>query len=107
MRYVTPVDLWRTGWQVWMMAAEAQMVIGYRLLGMVGIWDTTRSETSRMVSEKQHAATRAARAVARAVASGKSPNDILAAAVMPVRARTRSNVARLAARGPRIVGPKP
>jgi hypothetical protein len=105
MRYVTPVDLWRTGWQVWIMAYEAQLVIGYRMMGMAGLWNTTRSETSRMVSEKQHAAASSVQAVASAMAKGKLPHHIVAAAVKPVRARTKSNVARLAARGPRRLGP--
>jgi hypothetical protein len=88
-----------------MMAAEAQLVIGYRMMGMAGLWNTTTTETSRMVTEKRHAGTRSVQAAAAAMASGKLPHQIVAAAVKPVRARTKSNVARLAARGPRLRGP--
>ncbi|HQU69398.1 MAG TPA: antibiotic ABC transporter [Albidovulum sp.] len=91
--------------QMTMMLAEANMVIFMRVCGLAGFWNVSASEKSRMVREKTHAAQASARAAGRAMAAGESPTAIAQAALDPVRRRTKSNVLRLARRGPGM-GPR-
>ena len=100
MKYGTPIDFWRGVVDLWMLGAETQTVMGYRLMGMAGLWNTAPSENNRMVSEKPEAMMRSARAAADAMAKGQAPHQIVAAAAKPLRAKTRANVARLSKRGP-------
>lgn len=86
--------------QMTMMLAEANMVILMRLWGMAGAWNVRPTENRRMVSEKAFAMQASARAAGRAIAAGESPAAIAQAALNPVRRRTKSNVSRLARRGP-------
>ncbi|MCO8145076.1 antifreeze protein [Rhodovulum tesquicola] len=95
------IEFWRVGWQMALMAQEAQMVIAMRMLGMGGLWATTPQETTRMFTEKAAAFTRAAMQGGQAAARGASPAGIAAEMVRPIRRRTRSNVTRLARRGPK------
>lgn len=97
----SPMDLWQAGVQLTMLGIETQMVIAYRLLGMSGVWAVAPSENERMVSEKAPAFAHAANAAMRAAASGKRPDEVLTAAVKPLRSRTKSNVRRLSRRGPK------
>ncbi len=82
------------------MMAEANMVVLMRMWGIAGFWNVTPRESTRMVAEKAAAAQASALAAARAAGRGASPVAVASAALKPVRARTRSNVARLAKRGP-------
>ena len=91
--------MWSAGLLWWRMTTEAQAVVGMRMLGMMGMWNTAPSEWQRMVAEKQTAAMRSGFAAARAAASGRSGPEVAKAAMRPVRARTRANVRRLAKRG--------
>ena len=84
-----------------MMVAEANAVIAMRLLGMVGLWSVTPAENDRMVSEKLEAFNRSAIAANHAAMSGQRPDQIAAAALKPVRQKTRANSKRLAKRGPK------
>jgi len=84
------------------MMAEAQTVIGYRLMGMAGFWSVTPSENSRMVAEKIPAFAASMRGGAMAAMSGKPPAQIIDAAVRPLGRKTRANSRRLAKRGPRL-----
>ena len=68
--------------------------------GMLNPTARTQSEMTRMVVEKRSAAIASARAAGRAAAQGKPPADVALAAIKPVRARTKSNAARLTRRGP-------
>ncbi|GAA0312622.1 Antifreeze protein, type I [Rhodovulum strictum] len=95
------VEFWRVGWQMALMAQEAQMVIAMRMLGMGGLWATTPHETTRMVTEKTAAFTRPAMQGGQAAARGASPVRIAEEMVRPIRRRTRSNAKRLARRGPK------
>jgi hypothetical protein len=98
--FFNPIQMMSLSIQTSMMMAEAQMVIAMRLWGMAGLWNTAPGEVSRMVREKQSAGIASAMAAGRAVSAGKNAGDIAMAAMKPVRARTRSNVSRLARRGP-------
>lgn len=93
--YQFAVAVARNNMQLAMMAAEAQMVISMRLLGMAGMWNVSAGEDRRMVAEKPLAFTRAAMAAWSAAMTGKGPEQIMAASIRPVRRKTRSNARRL------------
>ena len=85
--------------QVAHMLAEAQMVVGMRLMGMAGIWSVPQAEDSRMVSEKVQAVTRSATDAGAAMMRGETPDKITAAVIKPLRQKTRANAKRLGKRG--------
>lgn len=97
---MTPAQMINLSLKTGIMLMEAQMVIGMRMLGMAGLWRVTPSEATRMSSEKVSAATQSAIVASQAILSGKSPAVIAESALNPVARRTRSNVKRLAQRGP-------
>jgi hypothetical protein len=100
--FLNPMDGFRLWLQTALMMGEAQMIIGMRLMGMAGVWRVLPSENARMVTEKSQAAMAAALAGGRALAAGAGPHAVALAAMKPVRAKTRANVARLARRGPKL-----
>ena len=95
-----PAEIIRLQVKFGFMLAEAQMVIGMRLLGIAGMWRVTPDESTRMVSEKLSAAQESALAATRAVLTGKPPAVIADLALKPIRRRTSANTRRLARRGP-------
>jgi hypothetical protein len=97
---MTPAQMISLSLKTGMMLMEAQMVIGMRLMGMAGLWRVLPSETSRMSSEKVSALGQSAIATSQAIMTGKPPSFIAEAALKPIARRTKSNVKRLAARGP-------
>jgi len=97
---VSPLQAWQSGLQLATMLAEANLVVTYRVLGQMGLWATAPGEATRMVREKPGAFVQAAFAAARAAQSGKRPDQVLSAAVRPLGRKTRSNMHRLARRGP-------
>ena len=97
---MTPAQMINLSMKTSMMLMEAQMVIGMRMMGMAGLWRVQPSENARMSSEKVSAISEAAIATSQAIMSGKSPALIAEAALKPISRRTKSNVKRLAARGP-------
>ncbi|QIE42938.1 antifreeze protein [Rhodobacteraceae bacterium SC52] len=100
MNMATPIQTWQAGVQLATMLAEAQMVVTLRVLGQLGLWSVTAGENERMVSEKPEAFLKSANAVISAVHAGKRPDQVLSAAVTPLGRKTRSNMHRLAKRGP-------
>lgn len=96
----SPAEIYRLWLGTGLMLAEAQMVIGMRMLGMFGLWRVTPGENRRMVAEKLAAAAEAGLAASRAAATGRSPAQIGAQALKPVRRRTGANLRRLSRRGP-------
>lgn len=102
--FFNPAEMLRLGLQTSVMMIEAQMVIGMRLMGMAGGWRVTPSENGRMIAEKPSALLASMLAAGRAAAAGATPHGIALAGLKPVRARTRSNVARLVRRGPKLPG---
>ena len=84
------------------MLAEAQAVIAMRLMGMNGLWSVTKSENGLMFSEKADALTRSAIDASTAMMTGKRPDEVISAAVKPLRAKTRANAQRLGRRGPKL-----
>jgi hypothetical protein len=99
-------DLWRTQMTFFSLAAEAQTVIALRTLGMVGLWNVSHDEHSRMVSEKTEAFAQSAKATAKAIARGHRPDQIAMAGMKPLQRKTRPNVARLTRSGPKTTPPK-
>lgn len=97
---MTPMQMFSLSFKTGMILMEAQMVIGMRMLGMMGMWRVTPSETARMSSEKVAAVGQSAVAASQAALAGKPPAAIADLALKPIARRTRSNVKRLAARGP-------
>jgi len=90
----------RTAVSMGMMLAEAQMVVGLRALGAVGLWNLGPGEGARMWAEKSQAARQSGAALTSALLGGAAPAAAMAAALAPVRAKTRANAKRLVKRGP-------
>ena len=97
---MTPAQMISLSMKTGMMLMEAQMVIGMRMMGMAGLWRVHPTENARMSSEKVSAVSQSAIAASQAIMTGKSPSFIAEAALKPIARRTKSNVKRLAARGP-------
>ncbi|TJZ91643.1 antibiotic ABC transporter [Paracoccus gahaiensis] len=77
------------------MAIEAQMVIGMRMAGMMGLVAQAPGEPFRMIAEKQAAASEAIYAMASAGMRGHSTERMLSAGLRPYGRRTRANSRRL------------
>ena len=90
-----PIKSWRSAFALWRVMAEAQMVISLRVMGMWGVLPASRRENHSMTAEKAPAFAKAAMAAGTAAALGKSPDDVLQAAIRPLRRRTSANVKRL------------
>lgn len=89
---IDPLKLWGDLTRI---GIESQMVIGLRTAGMIGLIDTPRGETTRMIVEKQEAAMSSIRAATRAAMRGQDAGHILHAALRPYGHRTHSNARRL------------
>lgn len=98
--FLTPAQMISLSLKTGFMLAEAQMVIAMRMMGMAGLWRVTPSENARMSSEKFTAFGQSAMAASTALVTGKSPAQVTEAALKPIARTTRSNVKRLARRGP-------
>ncbi len=85
------------------MLAEAQSVIAMRVMGWSGLWSVTSTENDRMLSEKTEAMTRSIQNATLAAMTGKRPDEIVNAAVKPLRQKTRANAKRLGKRGPTMM----
>jgi len=101
-RKATPLDLWKTGYELWWLTAETQAVMAMRMMGMAGGWSVAKDEDLRMVIEKPEAFGRVVMATMTAVVSGQRPDQIVNAATKPLRHKTRANSKRLARRGPKL-----
>lgn len=92
------LELWRLQMRTARMMAEAQLVIGIRMLGMAGIVPSDAGETGRMVREKQAAFARSGMAMAGAMMTGKSPLQASGRGLTPIARTTRANAKRLTKR---------
>ncbi len=81
--------------QVAQIAFESQVVISFRVAGMMGILPQQSNESHRMVQEKLDAAQEAGFAMFRAATRGASADKIMSAALRPYRRRTKANARRL------------
>ncbi|MCO6383171.1 antifreeze protein [Oceanicola sp. 502str15] len=96
---MSPAALIRLQMQMAMMTMEVSAVIWMRMMGMAGAWNVTGGENKRMVREKQLAFVKSAQGASLAAMSGR---DVAAAALRPLRQKTRANASRLAKRGPKL-----
>lgn len=95
-----PFEALETSLNALQMLAEAQMVIGMRMMGMAGLWAVAPGENARMVAEKAPAFSEAGAAAWGAALSGARPDQVMAAWLKPISRRTRANSRRLSKRGP-------
>jgi len=93
------MTLWTLAFATGKMVSEAQAVIGYRMLGMAGLWSVTPGENARMMDEKTDAFAQSANAATAAILQGKSPLGVLTQALAPIGEKTESNAKRLSRRG--------
>ena len=96
-RSATPADMMGAWMNMSMLMVETASVMTMRMMGMAGLWSVTKSENDRMVSEKSSAM---------ATMRGKRPDEVMNAAVKPLRRKTRANARRLGKRGPALPGSK-
>lgn len=94
------LELLRLQMRTMQMMAEAQTVIGIRMMGMAGIMPAARGENRRMIAEKQSAFALSGLAAARAMMAGKSMAQAYGLALAPIGRTTRANSRRLTARKP-------
>jgi hypothetical protein len=96
----SPAELFSLSIRSGFLLVEAQMVIGMRMLGLLGMWRVPPSENTRMVTEKVQAMQAAGIAAASATMAGKSPAAAMEHALKPIQRRTSANAKRLGRRGP-------
>ena len=96
-----PMRLWANSVEFATLMTEAQAVIAMRMVGMAGMWSVTPYENKRMVSEKAYALTKSASEATYASLRGAPPDAVMAAAMKPIRQKTRANARRLSKRGPK------
>lgn len=94
----SPFEIWRGGIELATLVTEAQMVMAYRTLGILGLWAVAPGENKRMVTEKVPAFAEAAMAASSAAMAGRRPDEVLGAWMKPLRRKTRSNARRLSRR---------
>lgn len=75
---------------------DAQMVVGLRVAGKMGLWRMEPDELGRMVAEKPAAVREAVEAFFEAAQRGEAPHRALSASLVPIGERAASNVKRLA-----------
>ncbi|MFC0200194.1 antibiotic ABC transporter [Paracoccus rhizosphaerae] len=90
-----PAAQMRLATQFARMAIEANMVIGLRMAGMMGLMAQAPGEPFRMVAEKQAAVSESLFAMAQAGMRGHSTERLLSAGLRPYGRRTRANSRRL------------
>lgn len=84
-----------TGLEIALLSWEAQTVMLHRLLGLWGLLALNADEARLMVAEKPPAFAAALIAASATAIGGQRPDRVVAAAIHPLRSRTRANVARL------------
>ena len=98
-RITTPVDLLNSSLDAMMLAYETQLVMTYRMLGLVGVWSVTDAEKARKVEEQLPAFTEAWWSATHTAMGGGRPDEVVRAWMRPIRRTTKSNAKRLGRRG--------
>ncbi|MGY3439081.1 MULTISPECIES: antifreeze protein [unclassified Marinovum] len=98
------LDGWKACLELGTLTVQAQSVIAYRSLGMLGGWSLEKDENQRMVAEKPVAFLEANLAAAKAFFAGNRPEQVTLAWVAPLSDAVGSNLARLEKRGPTVPG---
>lgn len=94
------LEAWRTCLEVGTLTIQAQSVVAYRGLGLLGGWSVAPDENARMVAEKPVAFLQANLAAATAVLSGRRADQVTLAWITPLSDAVSSNRTRLEGRGP-------
>lgn len=94
------LDGWTACLALAALAAQAQSVITYRSLGMIGGWSVAGDETTRMITEKPAVFFEANLAATQALLAGHRPEQVTLAWVAPLSDAVGDNQSRLAKRGP-------
>ncbi|MDV7145034.1 hypothetical protein R3X27_20330 [Tropicimonas sp. TH_r6] len=88
-------DLLDTGMEATMLAVEANMVVAYRTGAFCGFRPMSGAEIHRMFAEKPPAFAAAAMAAGLTAFGGQRPDQVIAAALHPLRTETNRNLRRL------------
>ncbi|WP_138464767.1 hypothetical protein [Poseidonocella sp. HB161398] len=94
-----PHDVMKLGFDLMWLGAESQAVIAMRLLGLGGIWHMEPDEPGLMMLEKSLGFAEATGAAITAASLGARFDQVLSAAVAPLRNRTAANARRLGQAG--------
>lgn len=95
-------DFCRLAFEFWHLSAETHAVMTMRMLGMSGLWRVDADENSRMVLEKPISFAAATSAAVAAASAGKRPDEVMVAAMDPLRDKTSANARRLGKAGIRL-----
>jgi len=90
-----PFPIYATALEAAFLMQEAALVLSLRAAALSGLRPLAPGEALRMVTEKPPAFAAASVAAWTAMATGRRADEVLAAALRPLRAETRANVARL------------
>ncbi len=90
-----PGDLFSLQLKTLSLISETQTVMALRLMGMSGMIPAAHGENGRMLSEKGPAMAQAFAAGSKVMMAGGRPDQIMAAAMVPVSTRVSSNRKRL------------
>ncbi len=97
-----PHDVFKLGFDLMWLGAESQAVIAMRLMGLGGFWRIDADEPGLMVIEKHLGFAEATGAALTAASLGARFDQVLSAAVEPLRNRTAANARRLSQAGMRF-----
>ncbi|WP_172331332.1 antifreeze protein [Mangrovicoccus sp. HB161399] len=97
-----PHDVLKLGFDLMWLGAESQAVIAMRLMGLGGLWHIDADEPGLMVLEKHLGFAEATGAALAAASLGARFDQVLSAAVEPLRNRTAANARRLSQAGLRF-----
>ena len=95
---MNPMSLLALNLRTATMMSEAGTVMQHRILAMSGAIPARKGENQRMVEEKTTAMAKSFAAYSSAVQSGKSPVEVMEAALKPVSTKVRANHKRLTKR---------
>ncbi|WP_407495279.1 antifreeze protein [Pseudooceanicola sp. MF1-13] len=88
-------DIMRSAMAMWRLGMDAQVVVAYRMAGMMGALALPPGEEHRMVAEKMTAFRDAAIDGSWALASGKSLQAATQVALKPIEKQVAANKRRL------------
>lgn len=92
---MNPFAMMTLNMQMTSLMCEAQTVVALRVMGMSGAIPARKDENSRMINEKPTAMIDAYAAGTKAALAGKSPDQIMSAAMAPLSRKVKANRKRL------------
>ncbi len=88
---MNPLTIFTLNTQLASLMMDTQAVMSLRILGMTGALPQSRGENTRMVNEKTTAMVKAFEAATKTAMAGGRPDQIMTAAMAPVRKKARAN----------------